>query len=167
VLHWLHDHLQLGNVPMWVSGLAAAFSALFGYKSYRASKRAKGAQDEAAKQANLAVEAQNNIAEEIKRLGDDRARRREDEERAPWRIKKLARDDYLLGNLTPTSKYEVRLHGSAVRPNSRNYFREIGGNGSVEIDFYIRPEQHPDDLKVTWHPTRDHSGPAWEQPIQL
>ena len=152
---------------MWVSGLAAAFSALFGYKSYRASKRAKGAQDEAARQADRAVEAQNKIAEEIKRLGDDRARQREDEERAPWRIEKLARDDYLLVNLRPTSKYEVRLHGSAVRPAGRNYFREISGNGSVSIDFYIRPEQFPDDVKVTWHPTRDHSGLAWEQPTQL
>jgi hypothetical protein len=115
VLHWLHDHLQFGNVPMWVSGLAAAFSALFGYKSYRASKRAKGAQDEAARQANRAVEAQNKIAEEIKRLGDDRARQREDEERAPWRIEKLARDDYLLVNLSQprstTYAYTGRLSG--------------------------------------------------------
>jgi hypothetical protein len=160
---------------MWLSGLAAACSALFGYKSYRASKRAKGAEDEAKEQARRAtkaaedaVAAQSEIAAGINRLGDDRARQREDEERAPWRLDKLARDDYRLVNLRPTSKYRVRLQGQPVRPDSRNYFAEISGNGSVNVDLYIRPEsQFPDPtIKVSWHPTSDHSGPGLEQRLQ-
>jgi hypothetical protein len=142
--------------------------------SLRSSRRSKAAEraskdqaDRATKAAEDAVAAQNKIAAEIRRLGDDSARQREDEERAPWRVDKLARDDYRLVNLRPTSKYHVRLRGAAVRPDGRNYFAEITGNGSVNIDLFIRPEQFPDPtVKVTWHPTRDHSGPAWEQPFQ-
>jgi hypothetical protein len=104
VPHWLHSllhgldslrhSLHWGDVPAYLS---AAVAIVFGILSLRSSRRSKAAEraskdqaDRATKAAEDAVAAQNKIAAEIRRLGDDSARQREDEERAPRRVDKLS-----------------------------------------------------------------------------
>jgi hypothetical protein len=68
LFHWLH----WGDVPAY---LGAAISALFGFLSWRSSRRSKAAELEAEQQAERAIKAaedaaaaQEQTAEETKRL---------------------------------------------------------------------------------------------------
>ena len=107
MLHW-------GEVPAWA---AVFLSALFGYLSWRSSRRskdaeldAKGQADRATKAAEDAVAAQDKLAAATERLADATERQWDAAEENPWRIERDDKGDRLR-NVTATTKYHVHLRG--------------------------------------------------------
>lgn len=95
--------------PAWVTAGAevallatTAIGGVFGFVQYR---RARAAEAETAKHAQIASEAQQALA----RLEEEKARREEKERRAkPWEVTFRAGDTYELTNLTGEAAYDVR-----------------------------------------------------------
>jgi biopolymer transport protein ExbB/TolQ len=114
VLSWLHPlvhWLQWGSVPAWV---AAGISIWQARQARKASRRSKKAELEAKQHAENALAAQQQIAEETKRLAGSIERQThlgEQEaaaaEHAPWQIEQRKRGlsvaYYLVNKLTRRS----------------------------------------------------------------
>lgn len=76
--------------------------------------------------------------------------------------------DFLLHGRTDTLKYNVEVSGDPAdaADDGSNHFDVVHGRGPVALDLYTT--SHSDDtVLVSWHPTPDHSGEAWTQPIDL
>jgi len=175
-------HFDLGSVPAWV---AAGISAIFGIQSWLSSRRSKQAGDAAGRQAERACEAaekavaaQGEIAAETKRVAelsrtDPDANRHATErnweavEENPWQIVRDDEGDRLC-NLTATTKYHVRLRGGPARLDGQNFFYEIAGNDSAQVDL-LEPWRILADktVIVSWHSTNATTGEPKQQRIHL
>jgi hypothetical protein len=142
VPHWVHSLLywlsvHWGDVvPAW---LAVIVAGVFGWVSWRSSRRSKAAEEAAKQQANRATEAaekavaaQKQIAGETKRLADVAEQQVDAKERRPWDIKPDGGYGYYrLINKRDTPKYDVYLSGDRVM--GKNHFRTIDGGGSKPV----------------------------------
>jgi hypothetical protein len=163
VPHWLDSlshSLHWGDVPAY---LGAVVSALFGFLSWRSSRRSKAAEREAKQHADDALAAQKQTAEETKRLATAQERQTrlaeleaEAAERAPWRIEHR-RDIPHRVNKTFTPKYGVSVDG-AVRPGPGNSWDVIQGGGSQALDVLPPLAQMTNrPIIVQWHLKEDRS----------
>lgn len=187
VLHWLSLHWG-DVVPAWVAVIVAA---VFGWLSWRSSRRSKASEREARQQADRAATAAENAAAAADRsatAAERSAAAHETQtallqdaadaaERAPWRIERLGDSmDFRLVNLTKTRKYEVGVTGEpAGRPpgvfraggGGGNRFDFVDGRETVELDLFVAMQTLDRRVTVSWRPTPDHTGEAWTQRIGL
>lgn len=170
--------MQLGDVPGWVSAVAAVVATTFGMLSWWSSRRSKAAETEAKSQADRAAvaaekaaTAQQQAAQDTKRVADVVVDRASAAERKPWRIEKGGRGEfeYYLVNLTATPKYDVKLSGEPVRnAGGEEDFSEIDGHGRVSIDDVVTFAQTLDyTITISWYPTEDRSGSVLMQKTEL
>jgi hypothetical protein len=147
LLHWLSLHW--GDVmPAW---LAVIVAAVFGWQSWRSSRRSaaaeresRAAEREARQQADPAITAAGNAADAADRslaapersatTHETQAQLAQDQadaaERFPWRIERRVGQDFRLINLTSTRKYDVGVTGEPVRGKGSGVFRAGGGRGN-------------------------------------
>jgi Flp pilus assembly protein TadB len=155
--------VQWGNVPAWV---AALISLIFGFLSWRSSRKSKAERDEATKQAERAeraagaAERQANAAERSATAAELQQQRETEETEAaevdPWRLESIpgSPNCYLI-NTTKTAKYNVTVSGFKVRSTQ---FRLVGPGNREE--FSVMRIWHPDDsVEVKWQGDQDLSGP--------
>jgi len=175
----MFDWLDCGDVPAW---LAAVISVIFGVLSWRSSRKSK-AEREQAERATLAAEQHAAAAERATQAAERHASAAErsaaaDEkqlelaqkdadaaERYPWYVERRGSGDFLLHSRTDTPKYSVDVTGDPADAEE-NHFDVVHGRGPVAVDMFITA-QSEDTIVVSWHPTPDHAGEAWTQPIDL
>lgn len=168
---WVHSllhslSLHWGDVvPAW---LAVVLASVFGWLSWRSSRRSAAAERqsrdaeskarEQADRATTAAEAaaaaadrsaaaaeRSAIAHETQaQLAQDQA---DGAERFPWRINRHGSQDFRLVNLTTTRKYDVAITGEPVRGSASGVFRP-GYGGSNRFDVVDGRETKELDLFV-------------------
>jgi hypothetical protein len=157
--------VQWGTVPAWV---AAGLSLIFGFLSWRSSRKSKSERDEAKSHADRseraagAAERQAAAAERSAGIAEAHERRKAEEtelaEADPWLLESIpgAPNCYLI-NRTKTPKYGVTVAGLKIH-NPPARFDVIGPGKREELS--IMRLMHPDDsVEVTWHRRQDLSDP--------
>lgn len=187
LLHWLSLHWG-DVVPAWVGVIVAA---VFGWLSWRSSRRSKAAEresraakDEARQQADRADRA-TAAAENAAAAADRSAAAAERwasahevqtallqaaadaAERAPWRLVRPGDQDFRLVNLTNNPKYEVGVTGEPARGMGTNGFDVVDGRETVELDLFVALQTQDRRVTVSWRPTPDHTGDPWTQRVGL
>jgi hypothetical protein len=165
--HWLHS-LNWGDVPAWVAAVVAVIFGVLSWRSARKSKAERKQAERATKAAErYAAAAERSAAVEEKQL--ELAQKDADAaERYPWYIERRSDGDFLLHTRTDTPKYNVDVTGDPANAaeDGSNHFEIVHGRSPVALDLYITA-QSDDTVVVSWHPTPDHTGEAWTQPIDL
>jgi hypothetical protein len=191
VLHWVHSRwvhslvhwlsLHWGDVvPAW---LAIILAAVFGWLSWRSSRRSKASEREARQQADRATTAAEDAAAAADRAAAATERSAtaheaqtallqgaaDAAERAPWRIERRDSADWRLVNLTNTRKYNVDVTGEPVRRprGAALHFDVVDGRERVELDLFVAWQTRDRRVTVSWRPTADHTGDPWTQSVGL
>lgn len=155
--------VQWGNVVAWVS-----ISLIFGFLSWRSSRKSKSERDEATRQAERAeraagaAERQAAAVERSVAVAEAQQRRQTEEIEAaevdPWQLDPIPGDpDCYLINTTKTTKYDITVSGLKIH-NSPARFDMIGAGQREELS--IMRISHPDDsVEVTWRRRQDPAEP--------
>lgn len=157
--------VQWGTIPAWV---AAVISLIFGFVSWRSSRKSKAERDGAKKQADRAeraadaAERQADAAERSAAAAEAQQRREakaaEEAEADPWQLDPIPGDpNCYLTNMTATPKYGVTVTGLKIH-NAPARFDVIGPGKRKELS--IMRIGHPDDsVEIAWYQQQDHSDP--------
>jgi hypothetical protein len=186
VPHWVHPllrwlSLHWGDVvPAW---LAVIVAAVFGWLSWRSSRQARTARDEARAQADRSTTAAVDAAAAAKRsaAAEERSAIAQETqaqlaqvhadaaERFPWHIVRPEHSDFRLVNTTSTHKYDVDVRGQPVRrrPGEALHFDVVDGRETVELDLFVAAQTTDRSVTVSWRPSPDHTGDPWTQRIGL
>ena len=184
--HWLSLHW--GDVPAW---LAVIVAAVFGWQSWRSSRRSAAAEREARQQADRATKAAEDAAAAADRSAaaeersatahETQAQLAQDQadaaERFPWNVTRPGGQDFRLVNLTNTRKYDVDVTGEPVRgkhagvfrpgAGGGNYFDVVDGRETKELDLFVALQTVDRSVTVSWRPIADYTGDPWTQRIGL
>jgi hypothetical protein len=179
LLHWLSLHWG-DVVPAW---LAVIVAGVFGWLSWRSSRRSATAERGAKQQADRATTAAENAAAAADRSAQAAERSAtahethtallqeaaDAAERAPWEIERRDSADWRLINLTNTRKYDVDVTGEPVRrpKGTAIHFDYVDPRETVELDLFVALQTRDRRVTVSWRPTPDHTGDPWTQRVGL